>query len=196
MIITLGRQHGSNGHLIARALADRLGYACYDKEIVDHAAESSGFSKEIIDSYDERRVSAYIVPTPHYVGMNEGFHLNMRLAAAQFDAIRSLAEKGDCIFVGRCADYVLRSREDLLRVFVMGRMDSRVRTMMERRDISEEQARRLIREVDKDRASYYKYYTDQLWGESGNYDLCVDSTPVGVEGAAAVIMAYIEALKK
>lgn len=71
MIITLGRQHGSNGHDIARALADALGYTCYDKEIVDHAAENSSFSKEILDTYDEKRVSSYIVPTPHYIGMNE-----------------------------------------------------------------------------------------------------------------------------
>lgn len=94
MIITLGRQHGSNGHDIARALADALGYTCYDKEIVDHAAENSSFSKEILDTYDEKRVSSYIVPTPHYIGMNEGFRLNLQIATAQFDTIRSLADKG------------------------------------------------------------------------------------------------------
>ena len=98
MIITVGRQHGSNGHDIARALADELGYTCYDKEIVDHAAENSNFSREIFNSYDEKRVSPYIVPTPHYVGMQEGFRLNMQVASAQFEAIRRLAEKGDCIF--------------------------------------------------------------------------------------------------
>ena len=76
MIITIGREHGSNGHDIARELARQLGYKCYDKEIIEHAAELSGFSKEIFDSYDEKKVSAYVVPNPHYIGMADGFRLN------------------------------------------------------------------------------------------------------------------------
>ncbi len=195
MIITLGRQHGSNGHLIARRLAEELGYKCYDKEIVDEAAAASAFSKEIFDSYDEKRVSAYILSTPHYIGMNEGFHLNMQVAAAQFETMRRLAEKGDCIFVGRCADYVLRNRDDVLRIFIMGDMETRIKTMMERRSLSYDQARRLVREVDKDRSSYYKYHTDQIWGESENYDLCIDSR-IGVQGTVDVIRAYMAALEK
>lgn len=195
MIITLGRQHGSNGHLIARRLAEELGYKCYDKEIVDEAAAASAFSKEIFDSYDEKRVSAYILSTPHYIGMNEGFHLNMQVAAAQFETMRKLAEKGDCIFVGRCADYVLRNRDDVLRIFIMGDTETRIKTMMERRSLSYDQARRLVREVDKDRSSYYKYHTDQIWGESENYDLCIDSR-IGVQGTVDVIRAYMAALKK
>ena len=195
MIITLGRQHGSNGHLIARRLAEELGYKCYDKEIVDEAAAASAFSKEIFDSYDEKRVSAYILSTPHYIGMNEGFHLNMQVAAAQFETMRRLAEKGDCIFVGRCADYVLRNRDDVLRIFIMGDMETRIKTLMERRSLSYDQARRLVREVDKDRSSYYKYHTDQIWGESENYDLCIDSR-IGVQGTVDVIRAYMAALEK
>ena len=196
MIITVGRQHGSNGHDIARTLAAELGIKCYDKEIVDHAAETSGFSKEVFDSYDERRVSTYILPSPHYAGMNEGFRLNMQVSAAQFDAIRSLAEKGDCVFVGRCADYILRNRTDLVRVFIMADLDFRRKTMMARRDLTEEQARRVIKDVDKDRSSYYKYYTDQIWGESENYDLCIDSSRIGVPGSVQVIRSYISALEK
>lgn len=194
MIITLGRQHGSNGHDIAIALAYQLGYTCYDKEIVDHAAEASGYSKDVLDSYDERRVSAYVTPGSHFTGLNEGFRLNMRLAVAQFDAIRGLADKGDCIFVGRCADYILRERSDLARVFIMADMDFRIQTMMDRRGLTQEQARKLIREVDKDRASYYKYYTDQIWGESGNYDLCLNSGRIGVDGAVSVIRSYIDTM--
>jgi len=195
MIITLGRQHGSNGHLIAQQLAKELGYTCYDKEIVDHAAENSGFSKEIFDSYDEKRVASYIIPSPHYVGMHEGFRLNMQVASAQFEAIRKLADKDNGIFVGRCADYVLRNRYNLLKVFIMADTGFRVKTMMERRNLTEEQAKKLIKEVDKDRSSYYKYYTDQIWGEAENYDLCIDSSRIGVEGAVKVIKAYIESIE-
>ena len=196
MIITVGRQHGSNGHDIARALAEELSIPCYDKEIVDHAAETSQFSKEILDSYDEKRVSPYVVPMPHYMGMSESFRLNMQVAAAQFDAIRSLAEEGSGIFVGRCADYVLRHREDLVRVFIMADEDFRIKTMMARKDLTAEQAKKLIRQVDKDRASYYKYYTDQIWGEAGNFDLCLNSGRLGVQGAARVIKAYVQQLEK
>ncbi len=194
MIITVGREHGSNGHNIARAVAEMLGYQCYDKEIVDKAAEDSNFSKEILSSYDEKRVSPYIVPTPHYIGLNEGFRLNMQVASAQFQAIRELAEQGNCVFVGRCADYVLRKRDDLVRVFIMAPEEYRVKTMMQRRELTEEQAKKLIKQVDKDRSSYYKYYTDQVWGDRENYELCINSARVGVQGAAKVIKDYAESL--
>lgn len=196
MIITLGRQHGSNGHDIAKALAAELGCTCYDKEIVDHAAENSSFSREIFHSYDEKRVSTYIVPSPHYFGMNEGFRMNIKIASTQFDAIRALANQGDGIFVGRCADYVLRNRDDLVRIFIKADMPFRIKTIMQRKGLNEEQARKLIKEVDKDRSSYYRYYTDQVWGDCEYYDLCIDSSRLGVDGSVKVIKAYIEALKK
>ncbi len=195
MIVTIGREHGSGGHDIARALAKELGYACFDKEIVDTAAENSNFSKEILHSYDEKRVSPYIVPVPHYLGLNESFRLNMQVASAQFDAIRSLAEQGNCIFVGRCADYVLRKQPDLVRVFIMADEDYRIKTMMERQGLSEEAARKLIRQVDKDRSSYYKYYTDQIWGERENFDLILNSAKIGVDGCVKLIESYIKAMK-
>lgn len=193
MIVTICRQHGSGGHDIARALAQELGCECYDKEIVDHAAEKTGYSREVLNSYDEKRVSPYIVTSPNYIGLHEGFRLNMQAASAQFEAIRSLAETGDGVFVGRCADYVLRSREDLVRVFIWADEKFRIKTMMERRDLTHEQAKKLIREVDKDRGSYYRYYTDQNWGEMKNYDLCINSAVTGVQGAVQVIRAAIEA---
>jgi cytidylate kinase len=128
--------------------------------------------------------------------MDEGFHLSTQIAAAQFDAIRALAEEGNCIFVGRCADYVLRRRQDLLRVFIMAPTEFRVRTMMARRELSEEQAKKLVRQVDKDRSSYYKYYTDQIWGEIDNYDLCINSARTGVEGAIKAIAGVVRSLKQ
>ena len=195
MIVTIGREHGSGGHDIARALAKELGYACFDKEIVDTAAHNSNFSKQILPSYDETRVSPYIVPVPHYLGLNESFRLNMQVASAQFDAIRSLAEQGNCIFVGRCADYVLRKQPDLVRVFIMADEDYRIKTMMERQGLSEEAARKLIRQVDKDRSSYYKYYTDQIWGERENFDLILNSAKIGVDGCVKLIESYIKAMK-
>ena len=194
MIITIGREHGSNGHLIASGLAEELGYRCLSKEIVDKAAEDSSFNKAILASYDEKRISPYIATSPHYMGMGEGFRLSTQIAAAQFDAIRSLAEAGNCIFVGRCADYVLRNRKDLFRVFISAPVEFRVRTMMDRKGLSEEQAKKLIRQVDKDRSSYYKYYTNQIWGEIENYDLCINSARVGVDAAVKAIAGVVRGL--
>jgi len=195
MIITIGRQHGSNGHAVAETLAKRLNIPCYSKEIVDRTARDSNFSSEVIRSYDEKRISPFVAPSTHFFGMDEGFRLNMQIASAQFDAIRSLANEGDAVFVGRCADYVLRGREDLVRVFLLADMPYRIKTVMERKNLTRDQAKKLIKEVDKDRASYYRYYTDQVWGASDCYDLCLNVGRVGIEGAAKVIEDFINAAK-
>ena len=195
MIITIGRQHGSNGHAVAETLAKRLNIPCYSKEIVDRTARDSNFSHEVNRSYDEKRISPFMAPSTHFFGMDEGFRLNMQIASAQFEAIRSLADEGDAVFVGRCADYVLRSREDLVRIFLMADMPYRIKTVMERKSLSRDQAKKLIREVDKDRSSYYRYYTDQTWGDSGCYDLCLNVGRVGIEGAAEAIEAFVKAIK-
>ena len=195
MIITIGRQHGSNGHAVAETLAKRLNIPCYSKEIVDRTARDSNFSSEVIRSYDEKRISPFVAPSTHFFGMDEGFRLNMQIASAQFDAIRSLANEGDAVFVGRCADYVLRGREDLVRVFLLADMPYRIKTVMERKNLTQDRAKKLIKEVDKDRSSYYRYYTDQVWGASDCYDLCLNVGRVGIEGAAKVIEDFINAAK-
>jgi cytidylate kinase len=193
MIITIGRQHGSGGHDIARLLAKELNINCYGKEIVDEAASRSNLCREVVDSFDEKRVAAFVAGEPHLFGLQGVFGLNMQAATAQFDAIRSLAEKGDAVFAGRCADYVLRERDDLLRVFILSDLPQRIRTVMARYDLGEDQAKKLVREVDKDRASFYRYYTDQIWGEAQNYDLCINSGKIGVEGSVKVIMGCLKA---
>jgi cytidylate kinase len=193
MIVTIGRQHGSGGHDIARLLAKELKVNCYGKEIVDEAARRSNLCREVVESYDEKRVTAFAAGEPHFFGLQGAFGLNMQAASAQFEAIRSLAEKGGAVFTGRCADYVLRERDDLLRVFILSDLPHRVKTVAARYSLGEEQARKLIREVDKDRASFYRYYTDQIWGEAGNYDLCINSGLIGVEGAVQVIMSCLKA---
>ena len=191
MIITIARQHGSAGREIARELAAALNYKCYDKEIVDEAAENSAICPELIDSFDEKRVSPFMVQSTQYPGMNYGMGLNIKVASAQFDVVRRVAEKGNCIFVGRCADYILRSREDLVRVFINGDYAAKIKCIMDRQGVTEEVAKKKITTVDKDRSSYYKYFTDQSWGDALNYDLCINSSRVGIEGAVAVIKEYI-----
>ena len=191
MVISIGRQHGSGGREIARLLAQELGIKCYDKEIVDEAAKHSDFSRDLINAYDEKRMSAFMLHAGGY-GLNENFRLNMQVVSAQFDAIREIASKGDCIFVGRCADYILRDRSDLVSVFILGDMDERLKCLERRQGLDVAAARKKIKEVDKDRSSFYKYYSDQVWGDAQNYDLCINSSRLGVEGTVKVIMDYIK----
>ena len=192
MIITIGRQHGSSGKEIARLLAEKLNYKCYDKEIVDEAANHSDFSRDLIDAFDEKRMSAFILHAGGY-GLNENFRLNMQVVSAQFEAMRNIAEKGNCIFVGRCADYILRDHDDLISVFILGDMDERLKCLERRQGLDEVEARKKIKEVDKDRSSFYRYYSDQTWGDAQNYDMCINSSKLGVEGTVQVILDYIKA---
>ena len=192
MIITIGRQHGSSGREIARLLAEKLNYKCYDKEIVDEAANHSDFSRDLIDAFDEKRMSAFILHAGGY-GLNENFRLNMQVVSAQFEAMRNIAEKGNCIFVGRCADYILRDHDDLISVFILGDMDERLKCLERRQGLDEVEARKKIKEVDKDRSSFYRYYSDQTWGDAQNYDMCINSSKRGVEGTVQVILDYIKA---
>ena len=192
MIITIGRQHGSSGREIARLLAEKLNYKCYDKEIVDEAANRSDFSRDLIDAFDEKRMSAFILHAGGY-GLNENFRLNMQVVSAQFEAMRNIAEKGNCIFVGRCADYILRDHDDLISVFILGDMDERLKCLERRQGLDEVEARKKIKEVDKDRSSFYRYYSDQTWGDAQNYDMCINSSKLGVEGTVQVILDYIKA---
>lgn len=192
MIITIGRQHGSSGREIARLLAEKLNYKCYDKEIVDEAANHSDFSRDLIDAFDEKRMSAFILHAVGY-GLNENFRLNMQVVSAQFEAMRNIAEKGNCIFVGRCADYILRDHDDLISVFILGDMDERLKCLERRQGLDEVEARKKIKEVDKDRSSFYRYYSDQTWGDAQNYDMCINSSKLGVEGTVQVILDYIKA---
>lgn len=192
MIITIGRQHGSSGREIARLLAEKLDIKCYDKEIVDEAANHSDFSRDLIEAFDEKRMSAFILHAGGY-GLNENFRLNMQVVSAQFETMRNIAEKGDCIFVGRCADYILRDFKDLVSVFILGDMDERLKCLERRQGLDIVEARKKIKEVDKDRSSFYRYYSDQTWGDAQNYDLCINSSKLGVEGTVQVILDYIKA---
>ena len=192
MIITLGRQHGSNGREIARKLAEELGYSCYDKEIVDHAAGHSEFSKEIFDSYDEKRVSPYIISTPHFIGFHEGFQLNMQVASVQFDTIRAIADKDNCIIVGRCADYVLKDRKDCINVFIHANMEYRKERAIEIHDVKKNKAEQIVNKTDKVRANYYSFYSGQKWGLAQNYDISIDSSKLTTDQAVELIEAYIK----
>lgn len=196
-IITIGRQLGSGGREIGEQLAKALDIGYYDRDIIQKAAIESGISEDVMESYDEKPTTSLlyslVMNATSYIG-SDTKPLELRAYLAQVNAIKSIANSGPCVMVGRGADYVLRDRTNLTRVFVVADMDYRVRRVMERRKVSEEQARTLIQKTDKSRAVFYHYHTEQKWGDAKNYDLCINSAKLGTDGAVNLVRYFISML--
>jgi len=200
-IIVIGRQFGSGGHEIGRLLAEKLGYPLYDKEILAQAAKSSGLAEELLKEIDEKPNKSFLYSLSVGLGVPASYHLygsddtsiatGDKVFTWQSKAIRELAEKGPGIFVGRCADYILKDHPDLISVFIYAPTEARVKRIREVRVLVEQPAREMIAKTDKSRANYYNYYTDRAWGEPENYDLCIDSSKLGLEGTAELLAAYV-----
>ena len=192
LIINVGRQFGSGGRLVALALGRKLGIPVYDQELIAKAAEQSGFSKELFANSDEKRnllaLSSFIVDVGRF-GSADNYMSDNQLFVIQSNVIRSLADKGPAIFIGRCSDYILRDRK-CLDVFVTATDEVRIKRIAERMNITPEQADSLMRKKDRTRETYYNYYTFGNWGVAANYDLCVDSSVLGIEGTADMIIDF------
>ena len=192
LIINVGRQFGSGGRLVALALGRKLGIPVYDQELIAKAAEQSGFSKELFANSDEKRnllaLSSFIVDVGRF-GSADNYMSDNQLFVIQSNVIRSLADKGPAIFIGRCSDYILRDRK-CLDVFVTATDEVRIKRIAERMNITPEQADSLMRKKDRTRETYYNYYTFGNWGVASNYDLCVDSSVLGIDGTADMIIDF------
>lgn len=192
LIINVGRQFGSGGRLVALALGRKLGIPVYDQELIAKAAEQSDFSKELFANSDEKRnllaLSSFIVDVGRF-GSADNYMSDNQLFVIQSNVIRSLADKGPAIFIGRCSDYILRDRK-CLDVFVTATDEVRIKRIAERMNITPEQADSLMRKKDRTRETYYNYYTFGNWGVASNYDLCVDSSVLGIEGTADMIIDF------
>lgn len=192
LIINVGRQFGSGGRLVALALGRKLGIPVYDQELIAKAAEQSGFSKELFANSDEKRnllaLSSFIVDVGRF-GSADNYMSDNQLFVIQSNVIRSLADKGPAIFIGRCSDYILRDRK-CLDVFVTATDEVRIKRIAERMHITPEQADSLMRKKDRTRETYYNYYTFGNWGVASNYDLCVDSSVLGIDGTADMIIDF------
>lgn len=197
LIITVGRQTGSGGRLIAQKLAEELNIPYYSREILDEAARRSGVSKEIFERTDEKKHSSllysFAVNTYSFGVGGDELPLGTRMYLAQFEAIKGIAQQGSCVLVGRCADYFLRDEPGLVRIFITADYDDRLAHVMAEKGITEKAARDLLRKRDKERAAYYDFNTDNKWGMAANYDLCLNTTRVGIDGAVRLIRAFIDA---
>ena len=204
-VITIGRQFGSGGREIGEKLAERFGIKCYDKELLTKAAKDSGLCEEVFENHDERPTSSFLynlVMDTYSFGYTNTTYVDMpvshKVFLAQFDTIKKIASEGPCVIVGRCADYALQDFDNVLNLFIYAKLDDRVERIMKRFDdiSSPEKAKELIRKKDKQRKSYYDYYSSKRWGHVDTYDLAIDSSVLGIDGTVNLISQYIEDYEK
>ena len=200
-IVTIGRQFGSGGREIGEMVADHFGIKCYDKELLSRAAKESGFCEEMIQNHDERPTNSFLynlVMDTYSSGYNSSSSVDMPIShkvfLAQFDTIKKIAKEEPCVIVGRCADYALSDLPNVLNLFIYGDEECKIKRIRERfSDItSNEKAREMMIKKDKQRQSYYNYYSSKKWGRADSYDLCINSSILGIEGTVKLIIQYIE----
>ena len=197
IIINIGRQLGSGGHDIGRMLAQDFNAQYYDREILNIAAKESGFSEEFFEKNDERKgfLRSFLHLPYSNSSTGDSFYQNNfsqeGLFKFQSDAIRKEAEKGACVFVGRCADYVLRDFPNTVNIFITAPMQYRIDNIAKKLDVSPEEARKVIEQGEKRRAEYYNYYTGKRWGAAKSYDLCIDASILGLEQTEKFIAEFI-----
>lgn len=200
-VINIGRQLGSGGHLVAEALAKRLGINFYDKQLIRLAAEQSGISPDIFERADEKESSRNFVTTlfdylrAPFVN-DDALTGNLlhrdALFRIQSDVIRDLATHESCIFVGRCADYILREHPRHVNLFISGHRIDRCRRVRDYFGIDTNEAEATIDRTDSRRAAYYNYYSNGRWGEAATYDLCIDSSALGIEQTTDFILEFVK----
>ena len=202
-IITIGRQFGSAGREIGEKVAAYFGIKCYDKELLTRAAKESGFCEEMIKNHDERPTNSFLsnlVMDTYSFGYNSSAFVDMPIShkvfLAQFDTIKKIADEGACIIVGRCADYALADRDNVVNLFIYGDEEVKVARIMQKYNLSQAKAKDMIIKKDKQRQSYYNYYSSKKWGRADSYDLCINSSVLGIEGTVKLIIQYIEDFEK
>ena len=196
IIINVGRQLGSGGHDIGRMLALDFHAKYYDRELLNLAAKESGFSEKFFEENDERKgffKGLFNMQTSHVSGgsMYKTNFSQESLFQFQSDAIIKAAQEGSCVFVGRCADYILREFPNTVNIFITASMKYRINQIMNKQHLDHESARRFIESKESKRASYYNYYTGKKWGAAESYDICIDSSILGFVETEKIIASFI-----
>ncbi|MBR6200597.1 MAG: cytidylate kinase-like family protein [Spirochaetales bacterium] len=197
-IITISRQCGSGGHTIGQKIADALNIPLFDKNLLEEVAKRSGFTEEVIQDKGEHAPAAIWMSLSQ--GVYNGYMLNLpqtmpledQINAYQTEFIREAADKGPCVIIGRGADYILRDRKDCLNVYLYGDAEARALAVAQRDGISVKDAAIFIKKWDKRRAAHYNYVTDRVWGDVCNYTLCLDTTALGIDKCADIILQCIK----
>lgn len=202
-VITLGRQLGSNGKIIGKALAEQLGYKFYDKDLITRVAKEKGLSENLFDEMNEKPTSSLLYSLVMGVQSSKGLYYQYNdmlngdsLFRLQADVIRAIAEDGPCIIVGRCADYILRENPYLIKLFLYADAEKRVKTLMARDNMSEKEARNAVNKADKRRSNYYNFYTNNSWGNVNNYHLCLDTALLSTQENVDFLYSYVKEREK
>ena len=188
-VITIGREFGSGGRETGEILAEKLGIKCYDKELLKEISEASGLQEQYIESMDEKSpgvfpMSSIVTASTAQVDFNSP---SMKAYIAQFSTIQNIADRENCIIIGRCADYILSEKENVLNIFIYADMEKRIERVMRVYGLDAREAKKRIGREDKKRAQYYEYYTDKKWGARDSYDLCINTGTLGTEKTAELI---------
>ena len=199
-IYTIGREFGSGGREVGEKLAAKLGIKLYDKELLQQAAKDSGFCEEIFENHDEKTTNSFLYSLVMDTYSVSGYSaapfldmpLNHKVFLAQFETIKKIAEKESCVIVGRCADYALSDNPDCINVFIHADLDVRIKNVSRNLNITENKARDIINKTDKQRASYYNYYTSKKWGDSKSYNLSLDAGKLGTDNCVEMILKFRE----
>ena len=190
-IITISREFGSGGRSIGKLVAEKLGYRFFDSELVNKVAQRSGFSPEFIEEsgeYASARSSLLFALATASQYSADGLSMHDRLYIEQTKIIEEIAAEGECVIVGRCADFILRDRKDCLNVYIHADMESRAKRIVERYGESDKSPEKRLTEKDQKRKVYYKNYTGRNWGQAQNYDICLNSGALGIETCAELIV--------
>ena len=193
-IITISREFGSGGRELGKRLAEELGIPCYDHQIIEMIAKENGFDERYVANVSEKSIeAAYPMTIGHRFAMPsmEIMEQPIRVAAAQRQIIENFAKQGDCVIVGRCADYILREHPRCVNIFVSASREDRIERLVRTRRLTPEAAEQLMDSTDEKRADYYNYYSNRTWGAAATYHLCIDSSVLGIDGTAAFAEEFI-----
>ena len=192
-IITISRQYGSGGRYVGQKLSEKLGIPCYDEKLIDMVAKESGFAQDFVAEKGERMTGSLLfniassLSYANNILSGNGMSLQDEIYFIQNRIIKDLAEKGSCVIVGRCADYILRERKDVLNIFIYADMESKMERAVTYFGLEKENVSAILNKKDKARSNHYKYYTDQEWGMASNYDLSLNSGILGIDGCVEMI---------
>ena len=192
IVITLSREYGSGGRYIGKLIADKLGIKLYDKEFVVKLAEETGLSEEYIEDNEQKRSPLEILNNGYYAGLNNSDDLFIK----ESELIKEVANNESCIIIGRCADFILKDKENVLKVFVTSSMEDKISRATTYYGLDKEKAKKEISRINKLRANHYKYYTENDWKDPSNYDICINSDAIGVENAANLICEMVAEKEK
>lgn len=194
-VVSLSREFGSGGKYIGEQLSKRLGISCYDKELLEKVSKDYKIDYKMLENVDEKQKSSFwygFATNTIFSLKNAPISAEDDLFLKQAKVIEDFSKKEDCILIGRCSDYILKGNENVIRIFIYASdMDFKINRKREFEGLKEEEARKKILSIDKERKDYYEHFTSQKWGEKSNYELCIDTSIVGVEKTISILENYI-----